>query len=649
MKTGFYSLVNFPDKKVCGKNYIATCPICGKKKLYIDIKTGKYNCFHAGCTMQGMLKDFWPNRLPEYVENATRLSTTRQQGAGGAKVDDALDEVPMEPQDYKMLSRDILGKIVPITNEETTDELQLAARQYLADQQISIETAMACHLSCAKKKCYGKDEQDKSGGTIRKCIVYLNFVDGQPVNAKYRSCERSIVDLNLDEFGHPVYLKQWTQDSPTTPCAPYNIDCINPLLVEEAVIPQLIITEGEKDVLTLREAGFKYVVSVANGAQSDVKKSFEAFEPWLEAVKDIVVCGDSDRPGRYLSMKLLAHFGAKAMYTTLPGHCKDISEVMQRYGSDAVREVIESAKLQMSSEIVELADHQEGVLEVLKGNYDHGYDIGNGPLTDKVFHPTDQGGLIIVTGLPNAGKTDFLNDVMCRLIAKKGKSVCFLSFEKPDKKKHYAQFVKLILGKVSTSIYSLEELQPVLTMLNQHMVHLDLGEKPATTENVIVMAETVMRSRPLNYLVIDPYLYMSIDTRGNKTETQAIKDMLAKLQKWGHRHHIWVVIVAHPHKLGNKWGSSETEPQSVNTIAGSAHWGNMGDFVMSIERVKKLNCDYTRMTMLKVREQDECQPGEVLYVRQQCGRYDERESENQIITESVGKVLGRDTAAWGGR
>ena len=55
MKTGFYSLVNFPDKKVCGKNYIATCPICGKKKLYIDIKTGKYNCFHAGCTMQGML------------------------------------------------------------------------------------------------------------------------------------------------------------------------------------------------------------------------------------------------------------------------------------------------------------------------------------------------------------------------------------------------------------------------------------------------------------------------------------------------------------------------------------------------------------------------------------------------------------------
>lgn len=649
MQKAFYSLSDFPDRKVSGKNYIAVCPICGKKKLHIDIKTGKFICFYAGCPMHGMLKDFWPNRLPEYVEHAGAMASSRRMASNGAKREEMSDDVPMLPTDYQMLSRDVLKKIAPVTNEETTDELQLAVRQYLADQQISIETAMACHIGCAMKKCHGKDDAEGSNGAIRKCIVYLNYVNGAPVNAKYRSCERSVVDRNLDEQGHPVYIKQWSQESPTTPCAPYNIDCINPLLVEEAVIPMLIITEGEKDVLTLCEAGFKYVVSVPNGANSDVKKSFEAFESWLEPVKDIVVCGDSDRPGRYLSMKLLSHFGAKALFTILPEQCKDISEVMQKYGRDVVREVIESARLQVSTEIVQLADRQENVLQVLRGFYDHGYDIGNGPLTDAVFHPTEQGGLIVLTGVPNAGKTDFLNDVMCRLIAKKGKSVCFLSFEKPDKDKHYAQFIKLILGKVNTSKYTFEELKPILDLLNERMVHLDLGEKPATTENVIMMAETVMRSRSLDYLVIDPYLYMSIDTSGNKTETQAIKEMLAKFQNWGHRHHVWVAIVAHPHKLGTKWGSNELEPQSVNTIAGSAHWGNMGDFVMSIERVKKPGCDYTRMTMLKVRDQEECRPGEVLYVRQQCGRYDERESETQILEEGAGKVLEKDTAAWGGR
>ena len=69
------------------------------------------------------------------------------------------------------------------------------------------------------------------------------------------------------------------QDSPTTPCPPYNIDCINPLLIAEENIPRLIVTEGERDVLTLREAGYSYVISVPNGAASDLSKGFEAFRP----------------------------------------------------------------------------------------------------------------------------------------------------------------------------------------------------------------------------------------------------------------------------------------------------------------------------------------------------------------------------------
>jgi twinkle protein len=643
----FYELKDFPDRKVCGKSYIAVCPICGKRKLHIGISNGLYNCFYADCPMKGILKDFLPNRLPEYVETAGRLALAKRDATKWAKGDDNIaDSVPMIPQDYKMLSREVTDKITLVTNEETTDETQLAVRRYLADQHISIDTAMACHVGCAKKKCYGKDEKDKGGGMIRKCIVYTNFVNGKPVNAKYRSCEKSAVDKNVGDDGQPVYLKQWSQDSPTTPCAPYNIDCINPLLVEEPILQRVIITEGEKDVLTLREAGFEHVLSVPNGASSDVKKSFEAFESWLEPVKDIVVCGDSDRAGRCLSMKLLAHFGAKALYTTLPEQCKDISEVMQMYGREVVREIIESAHSQMTPDIVQLADRQEGVFDVLQGNYDHGYDVGNGPLTDAVLHPTEQGGLMIVTGMPNAGKTDFLNNGMCRLMAKKKKSVCFLSFEKPNKEKHFAQFVKLILGKADTSRYTIEELRPVLDFLHRHMVHLDLHETPATPDNVIARAEMVMRERTLDYLVIDPYLYMSIDTGRNTTETQAIKSMLSRMQAWGHQHHVWVVIVAHPHKLANKWGGSEMEEITMYSIAGSANWGNMGDFIMNIERVKKPECDFTRMTMLKVRDQDECHPGTVLYVRQHCGRYDERESEKQIVAEALGRVMEKDTAPW---
>ena len=121
------------------------------------------------------------------------------------------------------------------------------------------------------------------------CIAYVNYVNGQPVNVKYRSCDPS----------SSGYTKCWSQDSPTTPCAPYNIDCINPLLVEEEIIPRLIIVEGGKDALTLMEAGYRHVISVPSGAASDLAKCFEAFIPWLDQVQDIVICGDSDLPGAY--------------------------------------------------------------------------------------------------------------------------------------------------------------------------------------------------------------------------------------------------------------------------------------------------------------------------------------------------------------
>ena len=51
--------------------------------------------------------------------------------------------------------------------------------------------------------------------------------------------------------------------------------------------------------------------------------------------------------------------------------------------------------------------------------------------------------------------------------------------------------------------------------------------------------------------------------------------------------------------------------------------------------------------MLKVRDQEFCQPGKVLYVRQPCGRYDERDSEEDCIAERLQrKILPKDVEPW---
>lgn len=220
----------------------------------------------------------------------------------------------------------------------------MAARRYLADQGISLTTAIAAHIGCLRHYCITKNSEDKreQASSIFPCIAYVNYVDGRPVNAKYRSC--SPIQSPKPEEGQPLtYSKFWSQDSPTTPCAPYNIDCINPLLVEEEVIPRLIIVEGGKDALTLMEAGYRHVISVPSGAASDLAKCFEAFIPWLDQVQDIVICGDSDLPGRILVKHLSDYFGARCLFTILPGGCKDIGDVMKLYGTEVVRNVIDDA------------------------------------------------------------------------------------------------------------------------------------------------------------------------------------------------------------------------------------------------------------------------------------------------------------------
>ena len=180
-----------------------------------------------------------------------------------------------------------------------------------------------------------------------------------------------------------------------------------------------------------------------------------------------------------------------------------------------------------------MEQRREEVINVQHGKYDHGYSVGYGPLTDRVFHPTDIGGLIIMTGIPNSGKTDFLNDLTSRIMRDTERFVCYLSFEVPDKDKHIAHLVHLLLGKANTTAYTDEQLTPYIDFLNTHMIHLDMHEVPPTPGNILHRADLIRRRHPLKYLVIDPYLFVEAQSGKNETETQSIKSMLTRFQSWG--------------------------------------------------------------------------------------------------------------------
>ena len=673
-------------------NIKVTCPTCGKKHCYVKRSDGRIYCF--SCEMKGQLDEM------------KSRSYNAQQGADGSFNSDGSfnpdgytnatkkrngkdlpdNYVPMSTDDYKEIdaaTRSILYPIYPFNDPEEEARfiehfhpanvaqrnpkakpmlppqrilsLQSMVQRYIQATNLSPDVIRKEGVMCAfiMQPANDAKSEDPKGVEEVPAIVYCNRLFGKIINAKFRSVQQNPVTGE--------WSKAFTQISPTKPCAPYGIDSINLLRPDAQPIRQLIITEGEKDRLTLMTCGFPYVLSIANGASTNIEESHEAFDEWIQQAGEIIICGDTDRPGRRLVKLLIEQYQTRAKVTTLPQGKKDISEVYEAFGSQEVKRIIAEAQGISDADIYDLSEHKEDILDIMMGNYDRGYEVGMGELTDGIFHPTSEGGLIILTGRPNSGKTDFLNCLMAHLMYHNQKHVAFFSFEKPIKGKHVREIARIALGVRNTEDMdgaespeeARQENRKVLDFLSEHMVDFDTKTRLPDSNYIIGMMEAMMnrKKQKIDYLVIDPYVFINMTEGGSRaTETEKVRLMLTKLQAWSRTRHIWTVVVAHP-RIQYKDGHEAFPPLDIYSVAGSAQWANLADFLLTVNRISKPEEGkmFTIVEMLKVRDQEFCHPGKVYYVRQPCGRYDERESENDCIAEAMqGKVLAKDDEPWKG-
>lgn len=656
-----------------------TCPKCGKRHCFIKVDNGLTHCW--SCNWSGYLEEM-KSLLGKgsgkvngnYYANAQK----KQQDEHKAK-----DYVPMLPDDFLEIDAETRSWLYPIYPFKTQEEqqqfidhfhpanllsrhpkarplisatqlasLQSMVQRYIQAMKLSPDIIVQEGVMCAWMKQNADDtkSEDPKGVEMVPAIAYCNYLDGKIINVKFRSVQQ-----------HPVtgeWSKLFCQVSPTKPCAPYGIDSINLLRPDAQPIRQLIITEGEKDRLTLMTCGFPYVLSIANGASTNIEESHEAFDEWIQQAGEIIICGDTDRPGRRLVKLLIEQYQTRAKVTTLPQGKKDISEVYDAFGSREVQRIIAEAQGISDADIYDLSEHKEDILDIMMGNYDRGYEVGMGGLTDGIFHPTSEGGLIILTGRPNSGKTDFLNCLMAHLMYHNQKRVAFFSFEKPIKGKHVREIARIALGVRNTEDMdgaespeeARQENRRVLDFLSEHMVDFDTKTRLPDSNYIIGMMEAMMnhKKQKIDYLVIDPYVFINMTEGGSRaTETEKVRLMLTKLQAWSRTRHIWTVVVAHP-RIQYKDGHEAFPPLDIYSVAGSAQWANLADFLLTVNRISKPEEGkmFTIVEMLKVRDQEFCQTGKVYYVRQPCGRYDERASEEECIAEQAGKILQKDEESW---
>jgi len=430
-------------------------------------------------------------------------------------------------------------------------------------------------------------------GANQANIAFPYFLDGDVVNVKYRSFD-----------------KQFRQE-PKSRRTLYNIDKVKSNW-DSGKPKTIIFVEGEMDVLAMACAGYD-AVTLPDGAPSSAKfdeqdKRFTALQAsdWITDAEKVIIAVDMDEAGGNLERELTHRFGKHRCFrVSFPEmydiKCKDANETVIQHGADILAECVANAEPYPIDGVYHVKDYFSQVMNIYTGNIQKPISTGFQSLDEiyKVMAGTFQ----LVTGIPNHGKSNFLDQLLLNLARKHNWKLAMFSPE------HSASLhIRRLLEKVNEKPFDQginermteDELRSGIEFLNDRFFFIENKDAVPDIDWVLEKATAACVRHGINGVVVDPFNKIAQNRAASVREDEHIRDVIAKCQKFCSSHNVTFWMVAHPHKLYRSESGSYNAP-SLYEVAGSAHWNNMCDVGMVIHR--DFDEGVTKVIMRKVREQ----------------------------------------------
>jgi len=436
--------------------------------------------------------------------------------------------------------------------------------RWLKTRGISKETADKAKLFAARKWFARLDKE-------ADCVGFPYFRDGVLVGTKYRSIPDK--DFTQDAGGAHDF---------------FGIDHVNK---DEP----LIIVEGEMDALSVMEAGITNVVSVPGGApmkvadgkvlpSEDKKFSFvwNARE-LLEKVPYVVLATDQDAPGQALAEELARRIG-KEKCRLAKFDAKDLNEILNDPSREKgeIQKIIDAAQPYPISGLSEASTYKERLDDLFSKGTGKGFSTGYTSL-DSIY-TVAPGQLTVVTGYPSSGKSNFVDQLMVNLAKDSDWKFAICSFENQPEI-HISRLMEIYTRKRffdGRERMSEEEKNEAFAWVQEHFLFMDTqGEEPSTLDSLLERARAAVKRMGIRGLVIDPYNYIDLN-RKDTSETDAISQMLTRIQKFCKAHDVHTWFVAHPSKV-NRSGVEQPRPDGMS-ISGSMAWWAKTDCGLTIHR-----------------------------------------------------------------
>lgn len=413
-----------------------------------------------------------------------------------------------------------------------------------------------------------------------ECICFNYLEEGELVNTKYRSEGKNFKMIQGAEL------------------IPYNIDGI--LGTDEC-----IITEGEIDALSFMHAGRQDVISVPGGANRNLSWIDRFISSHFDNKKVIYLATDYDRKGRELRDELRKRLGPERcrIVTFIPG-CKDANDQLMQYGPKSLLRILEEAPEPPLSGVFSPASLSDKLYNLFENGLGKGADTGLSNFDE--FCTFETGRLCLVTGVPGAGKSEFVDEIVLRLSLRHSWPAAFFSPENLPLEKHISKHVEKLTGKRFQKGHMPETLyKAAIDYLTQNVSYI-VPDDNYSVDTILGIARELVYRKGIRQLIIDPYNRIDHHTSPGLSETQYISYFLDRLSSFAIRHNCLVILVAHPRKMNRDPGQVKDPVPSLYDVNGSAHFFNKCDFGLVVERDRELNVTRIHIGKVKFRHLGEC-------------------------------------------
>ncbi|MBQ7212284.1 MAG: toprim domain-containing protein [Muribaculaceae bacterium] len=435
----------------------------------------------------------------------------------------------------------------------------------------------------------------KSRGISAGTLVKMKITEGL-VYMPQKNCEFNTVQFNYYLNGEHINTKFRTGDKcfkmvNGAQLVPYNIDAIKDT-------PECIITEGEMDTLSFVECGRNDAVSVPNGANANLSYLDDFIESHFDDKATIYIAVDTDTKGVALRDELLRRFGAERCRVVTYGEgCKDANEHLMKFGKESLLQCLADAPETPIEGIFTVSDFEQSLDSLFESGMQRGVTIGHENFDKLCSFETKR--LLVVTGVPGSGKSEFIDEIAERLNMRYGWRFAYFSPENAPLAYHASKLIEKFTGKkFGKDTMNYGEYRQVKEHLQKDFFFISPSED-YRVDTILEKAKSLVRRKGIKSLVIDPYNRLE-NEQGSRNETQYVSMLLDKLTNFAQRNDLLIILMAHPTKM-RRGVDGATEVPTLYDISGSAHFFNKCDFGIVVHRNRAENLVEVRVQKVKFR------------------------------------------------